>query len=363
MARHREYLVSDGDIILLQKWRDGRDAQAFAQLVSKHADMVYATCRRILRNDSHAEDVAQQCFIVLSTHDHRVKKSVGAWLHTVATRRALNFLRAEARRRKREEAFAASALEAAEPTWDDIQEYVDLAIEEQSEKVRRVLVAYFFEQQTQQAIGEAMGIPRRTVSHLIDKGVKGIRKSLRRKGVTVAAAALTGLITANGAAAAPTTLVVSLGKLAMAGTAGATSATTVAAGAVVNVMGGVFLMKKAVVGIAVLILGVLAVWSITETIEPAVSGENVSARPEGGGPGTEKVQAPESASSMEADLRPPSGALANVAESRGTDSNTLVAAAPVDTEPADTSTCRQLPVLLPSRAECTMSRRKRAFRA
>lgn len=272
--------MSDADLILLQKWQDGRDAQAFAQLVSRHADMVYATCRRILRNDTLAEDVAQQCFIVLSTHGRGVKKSVGPWLHTVATRRSLNLLRTEARRRKREEEFVASTLASAEPTWDDLQEYVDLAIEEQSKKVRRVLVAYFFEQQTQLAICESMGIPRRTVAYLIEKGVNGIRKSLRRRGISVPLVAVSGLIRANSAAEAPTTLIVRLGKLAMAGTPGGTSATTtVAVGTAVKIIGGVYLMKKVIVGIVAVALGVLAIWAIKETTGRATPGKDVSASP------------------------------------------------------------------------------------
>jgi DNA-directed RNA polymerase specialized sigma24 family protein len=41
-------------------------AEAFQTIVSRHAGMVYATCRRILRNATDAEDMAQECFETLA---------------------------------------------------------------------------------------------------------------------------------------------------------------------------------------------------------------------------------------------------------------------------------------------------------
>jgi hypothetical protein len=54
------------DWALLRRWTDRRDAQAFKEIVSRYASMVYMTCTRILRNSSDAEDVTQECFEVLA---------------------------------------------------------------------------------------------------------------------------------------------------------------------------------------------------------------------------------------------------------------------------------------------------------
>ena len=61
-----------------------------------HGRMVYGTCLRILRNQAAAEDVAQECFeILVRGVGEGPPRDLGAWLHGVATRRALMQLRSQ----------------------------------------------------------------------------------------------------------------------------------------------------------------------------------------------------------------------------------------------------------------------------
>jgi len=46
---------------LLERWVQLRDAEAFNEIVSRYAGMVFGTCRRILANTEDAEDVTQEC--------------------------------------------------------------------------------------------------------------------------------------------------------------------------------------------------------------------------------------------------------------------------------------------------------------
>ena len=52
-------------------------AAAFAELVRRYADMVYATARRVTGSGAIAEDVAQDCFLRLAqgshSHSHRLQ--------------------------------------------------------------------------------------------------------------------------------------------------------------------------------------------------------------------------------------------------------------------------------------------------
>lgn len=86
------------DAVLLERWTRGRSADAFAELVARHGGMVYGTCRRIVRDPATAEDVAQECFIKLSTHEEGDSPCLAGWLHRVAMRRSLDHLRAARRR-------------------------------------------------------------------------------------------------------------------------------------------------------------------------------------------------------------------------------------------------------------------------
>src|SRR6266487_2008523 len=56
----------DSDSVLLQRYSQTKDAQAFAQLVQRYAAMVFSVARRITGNVHDAEDVAQGCFMELA---------------------------------------------------------------------------------------------------------------------------------------------------------------------------------------------------------------------------------------------------------------------------------------------------------
>jgi hypothetical protein len=58
--------MSTADHTLLDRWNRTRDADAFAELVTRYAGLVYGTCRRVLRDEREAEDVSQECFVKLA---------------------------------------------------------------------------------------------------------------------------------------------------------------------------------------------------------------------------------------------------------------------------------------------------------
>jgi RNA polymerase sigma factor (sigma-70 family) len=209
--------MNETDLILLDNWTRERDAEAFKTLAKRYAGMVYGTCRRILNNQAEAEDAAQECFEVLATTQKPVGEYLAPWLHRVACNKALTRLRAEHRRKEREERFVAELEAGREPAWGDIYGYVDEAIAELPDPLRIPVVAHFLNDQTHAAIAQTLGIPRTTITDRIDKGIELIRKTLSARGVTVTGLALTALIQANAAEAAPSTLLMNLGRLALSG--------------------------------------------------------------------------------------------------------------------------------------------------
>jgi len=86
------------------------------------------------------------------------------------------------------------------------------------------VVAHFFERKSHRAVAKDLDIARRTVTYRIRRGVEEIRKSLKKRRVSITGAMLAGLITAHAAHAAPAWLAASLSKVALAGTGGATTA-------------------------------------------------------------------------------------------------------------------------------------------
>lgn len=265
----------EADLILLRRYAEDRDAEAFEELVRRHAGMVYAACKRVTGNGALAEDVSQECFMALAREAGRVRASLPGWLHRTAVHGALSALRQESRRKRREESMNRPSSKPADPTWSEVGPYVDEALATLPDGLREPLLLYFLEQRTKESIADDLGVNGSTVARRIDKGIGLLRGRLRKAGFTIPAALLATLFANHAVEAAPATLKAALGKLALAGVGGTTataagataagagaSASGMAAGAAVTT-GGIAMgigTKAAisVVAVAALTIGVVA---------------------------------------------------------------------------------------------------------
>ncbi len=239
--------MNTNDLALLDRWRRQRDAEAFRELVARHAGMVYGTCCRILGNATDAEDVTQDCFLQLAQRPLRPKRSVGGWLHALATHRALDRMKAESRRRAREERFG----NAPEPQREreSLSDHVDEALAALDEMQRTLLVLHFFEGHSHDEIARGLDVSRSTVTRRIADGVEQVRTRLRAKGVTIPSAALAAALIELKAEALPATLAMSLGKIAIAG--GGSAASAAGASIMLKVIAATVAMMLAVGGAVV----------------------------------------------------------------------------------------------------------------
>ncbi len=125
------------DSMLLEQWRSEGDAEAFRTLVTRYAGVVYAAGQRVLGTSSDVEDVAQECFEALAMAGSKPGDHVGAWLHRVATNRAISHLRSESRRRTREELHFPLPKAETSVEWKDLYRHVDEAINELPDTLRK----------------------------------------------------------------------------------------------------------------------------------------------------------------------------------------------------------------------------------
>jgi RNA polymerase sigma factor (sigma-70 family) len=268
------------DLALLDRWVHHGDAEAFSELVKCHAAMVYGVCRRILRNEADAQDAAQDCFAELlrmSPDASPVKSSLGGWLHSLATHRALDRLRSDARRAGRESGFAKGmASNREEADLDDIQGYVDEAIAGLPPKLREPVVRHFLEGLSHREISETTGIARRTVSSRITKGIDDVRAHLKKRGVTITSSALASLLTVEASQAVPLALTAALGRFALADGVVVTSAKAGGATGTLGYLGaygGIVMASKkiALVMVLALVIALGLFWRSTRGGETTVS--------------------------------------------------------------------------------------------
>jgi len=256
------------DQALLDKWLKERDAEAFKEITTRYLPLVYATALRILGNAVEAEDVAQACFEKLTQTTRAPATYLGAWLHRVATNLSLNLVKAEKRRKEREEKYAMEVTNSSqsmrsEPGWDEICRYVDEAIADLPDILRIPLIAHFIENKPHRAIATMLGVSRQTVTYRIKKGLERVRKSLEKRGIPVAgSAALAAMFGAHmaEAQAAPAMLEATLAKVAVAGVKG--SGMAVGAGVTATTLGGIVTMKNLAIGVAVLGAVAAGTWSL-----------------------------------------------------------------------------------------------------
>jgi RNA polymerase sigma factor (sigma-70 family) len=216
---------------LLAEWINRRDEEAFHGIVRRYSGLVYATCRRVLGDNTEAQEAALDAFLALSQLRRVPDSPLGAWLYRTAVHRAIDHYRKMKTRTQYESALAReTAPEPAAVGWDDISELVDEAVANLPENLRQAVVGHFFEGKTHAELADMEGITRQAITKRIHQGVEEVRSALSKKGVTVgSAAALMLLLTehASAAPAVPTALAASLGKITLSGF----TATGAAAGA------------------------------------------------------------------------------------------------------------------------------------
>jgi RNA polymerase sigma factor (sigma-70 family) len=205
---------TEDDFTLLRRFASFGDPQAFAQIVQRYANFVYATCLRVIGDGSRAEDLSQETFFRLMRRPHEVRQNLGGWLHRTATHLALDSLRSETSRRKREITYTTECDHEAS-TWAELSPCVDQALAEMPEELRILLVDHFLVGKTQAQLAQEMRQSPSTISRRMHQALDELRKHLKLKGVYALPAVLAGLLCHVTTRQAPASLVTELGKMTM----------------------------------------------------------------------------------------------------------------------------------------------------
>jgi RNA polymerase sigma factor (sigma-70 family) len=250
--------MAETEAVLLSRFTRMGDAEAFAEIIRRHAGLVYGAALRILADVDRASDVAQETFLQLTKDAHHVTGSLPGWLHRVATHKAIDQMRRDTSRKRREAEYAADKPRDV-TDWKDLSRYVDEELNKLDNETRDILVAHFLQGQTTRQIALLHGVSQATVSRRVDAGVTRLRATLRRRGILVAAGILSTLLGKNAVQAAPPALMQELGKMALVG--GHAAAGAGGASAVQPIAGGMLAGMKAKV-VAAAVVAVIGAGSV-----------------------------------------------------------------------------------------------------
>ena len=256
-------MVVEPDLILLQRFKESRDAAAFAEIVRRYAGAVHATCYRILHDPGSAEDAAQETFYRLMTRPHRVSASLGGWLHRAATRLALDIRRSDVARRRRESAYQPTP---DADSWSEVVPILDEALAALPEPQQEMLVRHFLKGEAQADLAAEASTSAATMSRRIKAALEALRAEMQHRGITVAPATLLAVLSYHAHVATPAAFKVAMGKMMLYCTARSagwcgTSKAACAAPAILRIPQMIYTMRWAAAAAAFCLAVSFAVWS------------------------------------------------------------------------------------------------------
>jgi RNA polymerase sigma factor (sigma-70 family) len=271
-----------GDPELLHRYAQDSSQEAFAELVRRHIDFVYATALRQTGSAARAEDVTQAVFTDLARKARALaeRRELVGWLHTSTHYAATMIRRSEARRQLREQ--KAEAMQALLPSpntgidWETLRPMLDDALHALGERDREAVLLRFFKQRSFGEIGALLGLSEDAARKRVERGVEKLRGMLAKRGITSTAAALELAMAGQAAVAAPAGLAATVAGGALAASA---------VGPLAGFLGQVVGEAKVAAGIAALVAIIVATnFAVGETrashaAEQALAAEQHNAAP------------------------------------------------------------------------------------
>ena len=191
----------------------------------------------MVRDVHLAEDVTQSAFVVLAQNAGPLSDRLvlSGWLHRTAQNLASKSVRADVRRRAREqEAVTMNELHESDTVWEHIAPHLDAAMGELSEPDRDALLLRYFERKSVRDMALTLGTTEDAAQKRVSRAVERLREFFAKRGVIIGASGLVIAISANAVQAAPAGLAVTISAAAaLVGASMATAATITATKAII----------------------------------------------------------------------------------------------------------------------------------
>jgi RNA polymerase sigma factor (sigma-70 family) len=249
--------MTNDDMELVRQYADHRSEDVFAELVSRHANLVYSAALRRVGNRQLAEEITQAVFIILAQKATSLddKTILSGWLYRATCYVAGHAFKQELRRQRREhKAYMESfSDQTGSEVWPQIMPLLEEAMLRLGPTDRDALVLRFFQGRSLKEVGAALGISEAATKMRLNRALEKLRGYFSKQGVASTTAAIAGAISANSIQAAPAVLAKTATTLALAkGTTASTSTLTLIKGAL-KVMAWTKTKTAIVVGVSVVL--------------------------------------------------------------------------------------------------------------
>ncbi|MFK7918183.1 MAG: sigma-70 family RNA polymerase sigma factor [Ilumatobacter sp.] len=170
---------------------------ALAEAYRRHAGAVFGLAKRLLSDHARAEEIVQEVFVRLWNEPNRFDPDRGtlrSFLLANAHGRAVDLIRSDVSRRRREEREATQTAEAgydvAHEVWDlTMASHVRDAMHVLHEGERAAIELAYFGGLTYREVADQLGDAEGTVKSRIRTGLKKLRSELTKSGISIGAGA------------------------------------------------------------------------------------------------------------------------------------------------------------------------------
>ncbi|MGC1196948.1 MAG: sigma-70 family RNA polymerase sigma factor [Geitlerinemataceae cyanobacterium] len=179
--------MSPTDLDLYRSLQSG-NSSALAAIYDRYGSLVYGLALKLLTNAQEAEDLTQEIFLALwhQGNYHSDRGSLGGFLTVLTRSRAIDRLRSRSRRVKLLGQLNQSLTEHPkgltpfeDATIRERRVRVRDALQHLPEKLRKVLEMSYYEDLSQSAIADRLGIPLGTVKTRSRQGLLKLRQRLK----------------------------------------------------------------------------------------------------------------------------------------------------------------------------------------
>ena len=265
------------DVELVRRFAREGSEEAFADLVSRHVDLVYSVALRQTHDAHLAEEVTQTVFVILARKAGSLGGNtvVAGWLCRTARFVSARALTLQRRRQEREqEAFMQSqSTETESDAWKQIEPLLEAAMEQLSEQDHNAVVLRYFEGRNFRDVSSALGTSEAGAKMRVSRALEKLRRFFVKRGVVLSVTLIAGAVSANSVQCAPAGLANSIAVTAAQGAA-VSSSTTALINTTLKVMAWTKLKTAAVIG-AIL---VVATGTATIALQQRVPTEAGSSR-------------------------------------------------------------------------------------
>lgn len=219
----------------LADYTERGEERAFAAIVARHVGLVYGAAFRQLNNAAQAEEVTQMAFLALAQNARKLNRrsSMATWLYSTASHKAIDLLRSETARTRREQAHATIMQEDSnndpEAVWSEIAPVLEEAMRTLGETDRTAVLLRYFEERPLRDVSEQLGMSEVATRKRVSRGLEKLRKWFAKRGIPCTSSALGIALGAYATKSAPAAVAESAAHLVFSQSVSQTASASLAA--------------------------------------------------------------------------------------------------------------------------------------